>query len=465
MSSQPNNYNNQSSNANSTGSGFHPPKNDQNPYNSGSNFAGNQAGFQPQANQFATNPNSFSSIPDNSQPSQIPFDAGFGSAVSSGDGFQNNTQIPQPDPNFNYQTNQYPQDSYSQQNYHQDPSLNYQGYNNTQIPQPDPNFNYQTNQYPQDGYSQQNYPQDPSLNYQGYPVDPNIPANDNFYPAANQGFAPVNNIQTPPNTFNQPKSNNLLIIISIAIVVVLLIVSGVLFWVISNNSKENTPGVARSGTETATFQKSSSTSSSVESSANNTQSSQNTSESSSESSNATNETPAELAVVYNVKEVPKTWLSQMFFSNGLDNDGNCLNNSICGNNADPDNDGLSNLEEYNYQLDPLNNDYDKDGIADGDEIYAYLSHPREKFSSSDTQNDSQRLLVCLDPINKNSTKMVKSRLENIAGNIALKPLRNPTLKTLKDAGATNDDIKNGYMATICGVSSTSNSSKTSTNTR
>jgi len=40
----------------------------------------------------------------------------------------------------------------------------------------------------------------------------------------------------------------------------------------------------------------------------------------------------------------------------------------CGGNADPDNDGLSNNDEFRYGTDPLNQDTDRDGKTDGKEI-------------------------------------------------------------------------------------------------
>ena len=46
----------------------------------------------------------------------------------------------------------------------------------------------------------------------------------------------------------------------------------------------------------------------------------------------------------------------------------CLQLSICGDDADPDHDGLTNLEN-STGTDPNNHDSDSDGIADGDEVH------------------------------------------------------------------------------------------------
>ncbi len=46
----------------------------------------------------------------------------------------------------------------------------------------------------------------------------------------------------------------------------------------------------------------------------------------------------------------------------------CQNKNVCGSEADPDKDGLTNNEEFQYKTDPLSPDSDKDGYLDGDEI-------------------------------------------------------------------------------------------------
>jgi hypothetical protein len=50
------------------------------------------------------------------------------------------------------------------------------------------------------------------------------------------------------------------------------------------------------------------------------------------------------------------------------NTNTCTSDSTCGASADPDNDGLTNLEEQQKGTNPILADTDGDGLADGDEV-------------------------------------------------------------------------------------------------
>ena len=74
---------------------------------------------------------------------------------------------------------------------------------------------------------------------------------------------------------------------------------------------------------------------------------------------------------------PADWQQKYFGS------ASCDRASVCGDNADPDLDGLTNLEEYKAGTDPNNADSDKDGIADGDEVHVFLTNPLDPHSAKD----------------------------------------------------------------------------------
>ena len=74
-----------------------------------------------------------------------------------------------------------------------------------------------------------------------------------------------------------------------------------------------------------------------------------------------------------------------------------------GDNADPDNDGLTNKEERELGTDPHNPDSDGDGLNDGDEIHKYHTDPLKLDTDGDGLNDGDEVLKYhTDPLNKDS---------------------------------------------------------------
>ena len=63
-----------------------------------------------------------------------------------------------------------------------------------------------------------------------------------------------------------------------------------------------------------------------------------------------------------------------------------------GDNADPDNDGLTNKEERELGTDPHNPDSDGDGLNDGDEIHKYHTDPLKLDTDGDGLNDGDEVL-------------------------------------------------------------------------
>lgn len=60
--------------------------------------------------------------------------------------------------------------------------------------------------------------------------------------------------------------------------------------------------------------------------------------------------------------LPSEWLEKYFYMRV------CSRKDICGAQADPDKDELTNFEELRFRTDPQNPDSDRDGFKDGDEI-------------------------------------------------------------------------------------------------
>ncbi len=66
--------------------------------------------------------------------------------------------------------------------------------------------------------------------------------------------------------------------------------------------------------------------------------------------------------------------------------------ALCGDTADPDHDGLTNLEEFKLGTDPNNPDSDKDGLADGDEVHVFQTDPLNSNTAKDPKyNDTDFL--------------------------------------------------------------------------
>ncbi len=124
-----------------------------------------------------------------------------------------------------------------------------------------------------------------------------------------------------------------------------------------------------------------------------------------------------------LSQIPDEWRIKYFGS------ATCTNQDNCGDQADPDHDGLTNLEEYQANTDPNNADTDADGIADGDEVHIFDLNPL----NNDT-GGNPKFLDGIQPKTHWNAKAHRayndSELIIIAQNIAKYGLHTPSTSTL-----------------------------------
>lgn len=76
--------------------------------------------------------------------------------------------------------------------------------------------------------------------------------------------------------------------------------------------------------------------------------------------------------------------------------------SDIGPDDDYDNDGLTNIEEYNYGTDPTCDDSDDDGLSDYDEIFTWNTNPNYWDTDDDTMSDGTEVACGLNPLSSDS---------------------------------------------------------------
>ncbi len=385
-------------------------------------------------------------------------------------------------PNYNPEYQNYNQNI--NQNIGQNPNINPnydQNYNPNynQEPYPGTNFVAQNNQVPNNNI--------PAVdNYQGYQeYGPNY--QNNPYPAQdyNQNYsAPAQFASTSENptvnptrssSFKEKNGGNLIFFIFAGVIIAALLSAAGWLIYYTNNQNQTVNGMgteqfSSSGVSQNSSQSDQSQSGQIDVIKSQSSLSQQTSSStsslsviSSSSSGSTTTstvgTPAQKALKNNETVLSPTWLSQKFGMSAVV-DGKCVNLVACGDGADPDNDGLNNLKEYNYGTDPINPDTDTDGLADGDEINVYSSDPNKKDSEGDGYDDNVELSTCYDLTIQANAKFTSTRLTEITRNAQINPLHEPTKTTLQRMGGSIIDLQNGYIQNTC--ISTQNSSSAST---
>ncbi|MGE5392541.1 MAG: cupredoxin domain-containing protein [Candidatus Saccharibacteria bacterium] len=131
--------------------------------------------------------------------------------------------------------------------------------------------------------------------------------------------------------------------------------------------------------------------------------------------------------------LPKVWLLKNFGSE------TCADAAKCGDKADPDKDGLSNIDEFHASSNPNADDTDSDGLADGDEVHVYKTDPTIKYydkrevAIKNDYNDGSQIANSYDPLTP-GLKMTAARKEQISKDTATYGLHEPTPTTLQKLG-------------------------------
>jgi hypothetical protein len=124
-------------------------------------------------------------------------------------------------------------------------------------------------------------------------------------------------------------------------------------------------------------------------------------------------TPNEVRAIYNAGpsgkcNIPGAWLAQ-YFGSGY------ASNTNAAINADPDQDGLTNLEEYQHGTDPTNPDTDGDGLSDGDEVHVYGSDPLNPHTFNGYKMDSEYFHTA--KAGENGLTETSLAMENLGGGL------------------------------------------------
>lgn len=118
---------------------------------------------------------------------------------------------------------------------------------------------------------------------------------------------------------------------------------------------------------------------------------------------------------------PQSWRNRYFPS--------CADKTLCGDDADPDHDGLTNLDEYNLHTDPNNADSDQDGLADGDEVHVFGTDPLNAHTAGNSKYSDTDFFRGGFDISTNK-KLSAAQISDFAKKMQTFGLHQPTITTL-----------------------------------
>ncbi len=123
----------------------------------------------------------------------------------------------------------------------------------------------------------------------------------------------------------------------------------------------------------------------------------------------------------------KEWLIKYFNAEA------CSEDKVCGPDADPENDGLQNHDEFALGTDPNNKDSDQDGISDGDEANVFLSNALQSHTARDPQYNDADFIKGAYNIANPSQKYTPTELKALTDRMKAFGLHQPTVKTISTA--------------------------------
>lgn len=104
---------------------------------------------------------------------------------------------------------------------------------------------------------------------------------------------------------------------------------------------------------------------------------------------------------------------------------------------DSDNDGVTNIKEFELKIEPDVADTDGDGIDDGEEVYTYLTEPKHQDTDEDGLDDYKEILYNADPLTYNETfditanvKKGDSEVANISFSLSMNGLTSEQVDSL-----------------------------------
>jgi len=123
-------------------------------------------------------------------------------------------------------------------------------------------------------------------------------------------------------------------------------------------------------------------------------------------------------------QTSKEWQAKYF------NNESCFEPTVCGDEADPDRDGLTNIEEFNLDIDPNNPDSDQDGLSDGDEINVFLSRPENAYTIENSEYEDSEYIIGAYKFIEGNVFLSEAEIEEITLKMESFNLHQPTIRTI-----------------------------------